>query len=83
MYKKRMIFWDQNRQRIRFSATNDFKGIENYSFIGFSNEHEFEILLEVLFDRFGDQDITTNQILTIYQNFMKFLDNLKNLTSGI
>lgn len=83
MASKRMIYWDQNRQRIRFSATNDFPNISNYSFIGFANDSEFEVILEVLFVRFGDDHITTEQVLTIYQNFMKFLDNLKKITSGI
>jgi len=83
MYKKRMIFWDQNRQRIRFSVSNDFKNIKNYSFIGYANDSEFEILIEVLFERFGDDHISTEQVLTIYQSFMKFLNNLKEITSRI
>jgi len=83
MYKKRMIYWDQNKQRIRFSSTNDFPNIANYSFIGFANDPEFEVLLDVLFERYGDEHISTEQVLTIYQNFMMFLDNLKKITSAI
>ena len=80
---KRMIYWEQNRQRIRFSATNDFPNISNYSFIGFANDSEFEVILEVLFVRYGDDHISTEQVLLIYQNFMRFLDNLKKITSCI
>lgn len=78
-----MIFWDQARQRIKFSATNDFPNISNYSFIGFSSESEFEIILEVLFVRYGDNHISTNEVLSVYHSFRKFLDNLKNITSSI
>ena len=78
-----MIYWDQNRQRIKFSASNDFHNISNYSFIGFANDPEFEVLLDVLFERYGDEHISTAQVLTVYQNFMMFLDNLKKITSRI
>jgi len=74
-----MIFWDQERQRIRFTAKHEFEGSHRYSFIGFANENEFEILLSILFERFGDDPITAVQVLTIYQNFMKHLDDLKNI----
>lgn len=78
-----MIFWDQDRQRIRFSATHDFPNMSNYSFVGYANESEFEIILEVLFVRFGDDHITTNDVIDIHQSFRKFLNNLKNITSSI
>lgn len=83
MFKKRMIFWDQERQKIRFSASNDFDGISRYSFIGFANDPEFEVLLDVLFERFGDSFISTEKVITVYQEFMMFLDNLKKVTSSI
>ncbi len=78
-----MIYWDQKRQRIKFSASNDFHNIKNYSFIGFANDPEFEVLLDVLFERFRDDHIQTSQVLEVYQNFMMFLDNLKKITSRL
>lgn len=77
MFKKRMIFWDQERQKIRFSNSNNFSNITNYSFIGLANENEFEILLQVLFEKFGDELITTSEVLYLYDEFMIFLKNLK------
>ena len=72
-----MIFWDQERQKIRFSNSNNFSNITNYSFIGLANENEFEILLQVLFEKFGDELITTSEVLYLYDEFMIFLKNLK------
>tara|TARA_Y100001963_G_scaffold123022_1_gene172694 strand:+ start:1484 stop:1735 length:252 start_codon:yes stop_codon:yes gene_type:complete len=77
MFKKRMIFWDQERQKIRFSNSNNFSNITNYSFIGLANENEFEILLQVLFEKFGDELITTPEVIYLYEEFMDFLKNLK------
>ena len=72
-----MIFWDQERQKIRFSNSNNFSNITNYSFIGLANENEFEILLQVLFEKFGDELITTPEVIYLYEEFMDFLKNLK------
>ena len=78
MHSKRMIFWNQETQKMRFSASNDFEGIQHYSFIGFANHHEFEIIIEVLFEKYGDEDMTTGQVLSVYQEFMHFLEMIKN-----
>lgn len=80
LHPERMVFWNQETQRIKFTTRNDFEGIENYQLLGWSNEMEFEVYIDILFEKFGDQEITFGAALTTFQNFRRFLDKLKGLT---
>ena len=78
-----MIFWDEERQKIKFLSSNSFTDISNYCFIGYANDTEFDIILQVLFDRYGEDHISTEEILKVYNRFMMFLGRLKKITNAI
>jgi len=83
MHNKKMIFWDQERQRIRWTTRNDFEGIDRFSFIGWATEAEFDVFIDIIFARFGDNFIKTSEVITMFQSFRQFIDKLKRLADFI
>ena len=83
MHTKKMIYWDQQKQRIRWTTRNDFAGIETFSFIEWATEAEFEVFLDIIFTRFGDDFVSTEKVMTSFQSFRSFIDKLKRIADFI
>ena len=83
MHSKKMIYWDQQKQRIRWTLRNDFEGISRFSFIGWATEAEFEVFIDIIFTRYGDDFVSSEKILTTFQSFRMFIDKLKQLADFI
>ena len=80
MHAKKILYWSQGKQRIKFTAQNSFEGIEQYAMIGWCTDMELEVMIDILFTRFGDDFISTPEIMTIFHVFREHIDRLKRIT---
>ena len=52
-----MVYWNTLKQRIKFTGRNNFEDKENFRLLGLCNEMEFEVYVDILFEKFGDNFI--------------------------
>ena len=83
MHDYKMVFWSENKQRIRFTYTGKFEGYENYHFIGKLTNAEFDVMLEALFILYEDKFIPLTDVIVLYSRLRSFFDEIKQLTEEI
>lgn len=73
-------YFNEQSQKLRFakSKANEFN--DQFIFIGPITPGERDFYVEILADRFGDKDITTNQIIRYYKELKKFCERVKKIT---
>ena len=75
----RKVFWNDDRQRIRWTTNTTFENHFDYEYIGSMTRAEFDLLLEVLVEFFGDDEITMEQFKRVFYDLRSFCDKLKGL----
>jgi hypothetical protein len=71
------VFWNDETQRIRWTRNCTFQGFRNYHFVGSMTKIEFDLFLEILVSRFGDNDISLEEFEMIFGDLRTFCDRLK------
>ncbi len=80
MYRKyRNVYWNDQRQRIRWTTNTTFENYHNYEYIGAMTRAEFDLLLEVLVEFFGDDEITMEQFNRVFNDLRTFFNKVKGL----
>lgn len=80
MYSKyRNVYWNDERQRIRWTTNSTFDNHHSYEYIGAMTRAEFDLLLEVLVEFFGDDEITMDQFYRVFHDLRNFCDKIKGL----
>lgn len=72
------VFWNETNQRVRWCVRSRHNGDVHYSYVGEMTEPEFDLLLEVLFEIFDEDDISLEDFLVYFGKIRKFCDEIKN-----
>ena len=75
----RKVFWNEQTQRIKWTQNETFEGYINYDFVGHSTRAELDLLIEVLWELFDDDEITLQQFEMVFGDVRTFCDRLKKL----
>tara|TARA_R110002050_G_scaffold269762_1_gene412193 strand:- start:1014 stop:1268 length:255 start_codon:yes stop_codon:yes gene_type:complete len=79
----KMVYWSESKQRIRYTANHTFEDFENYEYIGTLTKVEFDLLIEALFLKFQDEEISFEDVQIMYDRLRKFCNELKNITENL
>ena len=79
MYNYKMVFWSEEKQRIRFTSHATFDDHLNYDYIGRLSNAEFDMFLEALFVIFEDDYISRDNVQALYDELRMFCIDFKNL----
>jgi len=79
MAKSRKIYFEEVEQRVRWtqSSTDNLK--YNYKFIGVASEAEFDLLMELLWFMYEEDEISFNQFFDTFRELKTFCDGIKGL----
>jgi len=79
MAKSRKIYFEEVEQRVRWtqSSTDNLK--YNYKFIGVASEAEFDLLMELLWFMYEEDEISYNQFFDTFRELKTFCDRIKGL----
>ena len=79
MAKSKIIYFEEKNQRVRWTQTSsdDFK--YDYKYIGNASEAEFDLLMELLWFMFEDDEISYNQFFDTFKELKTFCDQIKGL----
>ena len=76
-YKK--VFWNVETQRIKWTQNVTFEGYADYDFIGYLTRAELDLLIEVIWELFEDDQITLQQFEMVFGDVRTFCDRLKKI----
>ncbi len=79
----KMVYWSESKQRIRFTVVYNFEDYENYTYIGSLTKVEFDLLIEALFLKFQDEEISNEDVQLMYDRLRKFCNEIKNITENL
>jgi hypothetical protein len=79
MRSSKKVYWNETKQTIRWTLRDEFDHDEDYSFIGWANEPELDVFIEIVFTKYGDNRVSFEQVLTLMQSFRNFIDSLKEM----
>ena len=79
--KYRKVYFDEENQKVRWTmnATDDID--VNYEYLGTMSRVEMDLLVEVLWELYGDNNITFLEFAKIFGDLRTFCDQLKQITS--
>ena len=79
MAKHKSLYFDEISQKCKWTcdSTSDFK--YNYIYVGYTTETEYELLSELLFFLYEENDITYAEFSIMYKKLRRFCDQVKGL----
>ena len=75
--KYKTIYFDAKNQKIRYTNTTVNGLSVNYNYIGKSTRVEFDLLIELLWYKFEDNEISLDELKKIFDELRSFCDNIK------
>lgn len=75
--KYRYIYFDNDNQKIRWTQSGPENLAPSYNYIGESSRVEFDLLIELLWHKYEDENININDLKKIYVELRTFCDNIK------
>jgi len=80
-YNYKHVYWNDETQRIRYTTNCTFPNYMEYEFVGAMTRVEFDLLLEILVIKFGDDKITLEQFERVFGDLRTFCDKIKELVN--
>ena len=79
--KYRNVYFDEENQKVRWTmnATDDLA--ITYEYLGTMSRVEIDLLVEVLWELYGDNNITFLEFAKTFGDLRTFCDQLKRITS--
>jgi hypothetical protein len=74
-----MVFWDEEGQHIRYKSSTTFNSDYKYEYVGDATRAEFDLLLEALFELFGDDRISLEDFQRVFGDIRTFSDIVKRI----
>lgn len=75
--KYNSVYFDSENQKIRFTKSMPENISSSYVYIGKSTRVEFDLLIELLWYKYEDNEIPLNDLKNIFDELRFFCDNLK------
>ena len=79
MAKSKKIYFEEVVQRVRWTQSSTDKMKYNYKFIGVASEAEFDLLMELLWFMYEEDEISYNQFFDTFRELKTFCDEIKGL----
>lgn len=71
------IYFDAENQKVRYTTTSTSDIKTTYNYIGKSTRVEFDLLIELLWFKYEDGEISLEDFKKIYQDLRNFCDSIK------
>lgn len=75
--KYRDVYFDDKNQKIRWTKLTPENFADTYNFIGKCTKVEFDLLIELLWFRYEEQDIRLVDLKNVFKDFRNFCDSIK------
>ena len=79
MAKSKKIYFEEVEQRVRWTQSSTDSMKYNYKFIGVASEAEFDLLMELLWFMYDEDEISYNQFFDTFRELKTFCDEIKGL----
>lgn len=75
--KYKIIYFNPELQKVRYTQSKTIKESVNYNYIGESTRVEFDLLIELLWHKYEDSEISLEDFKKIFEELRKFCDSVK------
>ncbi len=75
--KYRTVYFDAENQKIRYTQTSSENLAVSYEYVGKSTRVEFDLLIELLWYKFQDGEISLEQLKKVFNELRSFCDSIK------
>ena len=75
--KYKIIYFNPDLQKVRYTQSKTIDESVNYNYIGESTRVEFDLLIELLWHKYEDSEISLEDFKKIFEELRKFCDSLK------
>jgi hypothetical protein len=75
---KYFIYYDEINQKVKRTPKR-LKVVQNYYYMGQLTDVEYELLIEILFRAYGENDIMLEQFLLYFTELKEFSDRIDEL----
>ena len=75
--KYKTIYFNPELQKVRYTQDKKIKESVNYNYIGDSTRVEFDLLIELLWYKYEDTEISLEDFKKIFEELRKFCDSVK------
>ena len=76
MAKSKKIYFEEVEQRVRWTQSSTDNMKYNYKFIGVASEAEFDLLMELLWFMYEEDEISYNQFFDTFRELKTFCDEI-------
>lgn len=78
MIVRYFIYYDEINQKVKRTRKR-LQVVHNYYYMGQLTDVEYELLLEILFRAYGENDIMLEQFLLYFNELKEFIDKIDEL----
>ena len=75
--KYKIIYFNPDLQKVRYTQSKTIEESVNYNYIGESTRVEFDLLIELLWHKYEDSEISLQDFKKIFEELRKFCDSVK------
>jgi transposase-like protein len=75
--KYKIIYFNPDLQKVRYTESKTIDESVNYNYIGESTRVEFDLLIELLWHKYEDSEISLEDFKKIFEELRKFCDSIK------
>ena len=75
--KYKIIYFNPELQKVRYTQSKTIEESVNYNYIGESTRVEFDLLIELLWHKYEDSEISLEDFKKIFEELRKFCDSVK------
>jgi hypothetical protein len=75
--KYKIIYFNPKLQKVRYTQSKTIDESVNYNYIGESTRVEFDLLIELLWYKYEDTEISLEDFKKIFEELRKFCDSVK------
>ena len=75
--KYKIIYFNPDLQKVRYTQSKTIKESVNYNYIGESTRVEFDLIIELLWYKYEDSEISLEDFKKIFDELRKFCDSVK------
>jgi len=75
--KYKIIYFNPDLQKVRYTQSKTIEESVNYNYIGESTRVEFDLLIELLWHKYEDSEISLEDFKKIFEELRKFCDSVK------
>ena len=79
--KYRNVYFDEENQKVRWTMNNTSDLAVSYEYLGTMSRVEIDLLVEILWELYGDNNITFLDFAKTFGELRTFCDQLKQITN--